>query len=267
MSGRPSVSPSMRRISWARAETALRPRAVSAPAWADRPVSSMVRQTAPLRADTTSPFSRAHSNTSAARAPAACTEIAGARRRTSSSAQTSSRSSWNGRCRAAQVSTAIAASTRPPFMSATPGPKQRIPSRRNGRAATVPAGNTVSVCPSSATTPRPDPGSAITMLRAGPSGSSTHSVRQPSGASQPASSSATRSCSTPPDGVSMSTSCCSLSQNVSITLEAVSLLAPGIGLVVVAVPLPEPGLVRVRELDAAQPLCALPEVAAGHQQP
>ena len=55
------------------------------------------------------------------------------------------------------------------------------------------------------------------MLRPGPSGSSTHSVRQPSGTSQPASSSATRSCSTPPEGESMSTSCCSLSQNVSIT--------------------------------------------------
>ena len=122
ISGRPSASPSMRMISRASADTALRPRAVSAPAWAAMPVSSIVRQMAPFRADTRSPFSRAHSNTSAARAPAASAATAGARSRASSSAQTSSRSSANGRAPPASSSIAIAASTRPPFMSATPGP-------------------------------------------------------------------------------------------------------------------------------------------------
>ena len=62
--------------------------------------------------------------------------------------------------RRASVSRACTASTSPPFMSATPGPKQRSPSRRNGRSAAVPSGNTVSVCPSSATT-------AAAALRAG----------------------------------------------------------------------------------------------------
>ena len=61
----------MRRISCASAETALRPRCVSAPAWAGRPCSVSVRQIAPLRSETRSPFSRAHSNTSAAAAPRA----------------------------------------------------------------------------------------------------------------------------------------------------------------------------------------------------
>jgi len=60
--------------------------------------------------------------TSAALAPDAYSQTAGARRRISSSPQSSSRSSANGLAPAAHRSIAIAASTRPPFMSATPGP-------------------------------------------------------------------------------------------------------------------------------------------------
>ena len=47
-----------------------------------------------------------------------------------------------------------------------------------------------------------------------------------------------------------------------VPLEAVPLLGPGIGVVVVAVALPEAGLVDARELDPAQPFGALPEVLA-----
>src|ERR1700730_8841106 len=43
--------------------------------------------------------------------------------------------------------------------------------------------------------------------------------------------------------------------------ESVALLFPVVGVVVVAVALPEARLIRGEELDAAQPLGALPEVA------
>ena len=46
-------------------------------------------------------------------------------------------------------------------------------------------------------------------------------------------------------------------------LELVALLLPGVGVVVVAVALPEAGPVAVQELEPAQPLGALPEVAPG----
>src|ERR671911_3119240 len=45
-------------------------------------------------------------------------------------------------------------------------------------------------------------------------------------------------------------------------LESIALFAPGVGVVVVAVPLPEPWLVLRSDLDAAEPLRALPEVLA-----
>src|SRR5437867_4154252 len=48
--------------------------------------------------------------------------------------------------------------------------------------------------------------------------------------------------------------------------EAIALFLPRIGVVVVAVALPETGLVDGRELDSAQPLGALPEVLAGYDQ-
>ena len=104
ISGRPCASASIRVISPASAETALRPRAVSAPACAGRPVSSSVRHTAPLRDETRSPFSRAHSNTSAAcGVDSHARATAGARSRTSSSAHTSSRTSGNGRPSGSQL--------------------------------------------------------------------------------------------------------------------------------------------------------------------
>ena len=54
---------------------------------------------------------------------------------------------------------------------------------------------------------------------------------------------------------------------VTSTSEAVPFLLPWVGLVVVAVALPEAGLVGDRELDSAQPLRALPEVLARHDEP
>src|SRR5207248_10918499 len=50
-------------------------------------------------------------------------------------------------------------------------------------------------------------------------------------------------------------------------LEAVPLLLPEVGVVRIAVALPEARLVDRRELDPAQPLGALPEVLAGDQEP
>ena len=53
-----------------------------------------------------------------------------------------------------------------------------------------------------------------------------------------------------------------LSGGIADPSEAVALLFERVGVVVVAVALPEPRSVVRRELDAAQPLCALPEVLA-----
>src|SRR3954451_1664088 len=47
----------------------------------------------------------------------------------------------------------------------------------------------------------------------------------------------------------------------------VALLEPGISTVVVAVALPEPGLVLGQELEAGDPLGRLPEVQVRHQEP
>ena len=102
-------------------------------------------------------------------------------------------------------------------MSATPGPVQRSPSRRNDHRAAVPAGNTVSGCPSRATAGPPSPGRVTTRLRAGLSGSSTHSCVHPAGASQAPIRSATASCSVPSEGESMSTRACSRSQKTSLS--------------------------------------------------
>src|SRR5207249_648014 len=49
-------------------------------------------------------------------------------------------------------------------------------------------------------------------------------------------------------------------------LIGVALVLPGVGVHVVAVDLPEAGRVDVEELEAAQPLGALPEVELGHDQ-
>src|SRR5438034_3917361 len=49
--------------------------------------------------------------------------------------------------------------------------------------------------------------------------------------------------------------------------EAVALLFAVVGVVVVAVPLPEAGLVVVEELEPAQPLCRLPEVLPRDDEP
>src|SRR5262245_16386645 len=50
-------------------------------------------------------------------------------------------------------------------------------------------------------------------------------------------------------------------------LVRVALLAPGVGMDVVSPLLPEPARVAVRELQAAEPLRALPRVALRHDQP
>src|SRR5262249_21781062 len=49
-------------------------------------------------------------------------------------------------------------------------------------------------------------------------------------------------------------------------LLGVALFHPGVGVVVVAVALPEAELVMVEELEAAEPLGALPEVALRHEE-
>src|SRR5438445_5575995 len=49
--------------------------------------------------------------------------------------------------------------------------------------------------------------------------------------------------------------------------EGVTLLLPVVGVIVVPVALPEAGLVVVEELEAAEPFCALPEVAARNNEP
>src|SRR5260370_13219356 len=49
-------------------------------------------------------------------------------------------------------------------------------------------------------------------------------------------------------------------------LVGVALVLPGVGMHVVAVDFPEAGRVDVEELEATQPLCALPEVELGHDQ-
>ena len=118
---------------------------------------------------------------------------------------------------AASRSTAIAASTRPPFMSATPGPGAAIavapepPPRPPYRARRPCRGG-----PSSATIGPPSPVRVTIRLRAGLSGSSTHRCVQPAGASHAATCSATPSCSSPPDGESVSTSACSRLQKTSV---------------------------------------------------
>src|SRR5947207_15217186 len=50
-------------------------------------------------------------------------------------------------------------------------------------------------------------------------------------------------------------------------LKGVALLLPVVGVVVIAVALPEAGLVVVQELQASEPLRALPEVAGRYDQP
>ena len=101
-------------------------------------------------------------------------------------------------------------------MSATPGPVQRSPSRRNLHLVAVPGGKTVSGWPSSATIGPPSPARVRSRLRAGSSGSSTHRCMQPAGASHAATCSATLSCAIPPDGESVSTSACSRLQKTSV---------------------------------------------------
>ena len=184
ISGRPAVRASIRMISLARAETALRPRAVSAPAWAGRPVSS---QRSPHRA-----LARRHQIAVLAGAlehdrrggalglvsPPPGTAAAPPRRRRSGIAP---RRTAAARRRAAPSPSRPAPAR--PSCRPRPGPVQRSPETANGRRAASPSPNTVSVCPSRATARPPSPASVITRLRAGPSGSSTHALVQPSGAS------------------------------------------------------------------------------------
>ena len=115
-------------------------------------------------------------------------------------------------------------------MSATPGPCSGRRRAAKRHAVVVPAGNTVSGWPSSATAGPPSPGSVRTRLRAGLSGSSTQVSLHPAGASHAATCSATPSCSVPPDGESVSTSACSRAQKTSVGGAAAK--APGAYLLV-----------------------------------
>ena len=194
-----------------------------------RPVSSSVRHTAPLRADTRSPFSRAHSNTSAAaRRSAACSATAGARSRTSSSAQISSRTSGNGQAarRRAAPSPSRPAPGRPSCRR-RPGPVQRSPDDgERPRGDLAERRNTVSVWPSSATVPGAVAGQRHHHAAGGPV-RLVHPLRWCSRAAP-----ATRRSRPPPapartpsDGESIATSRDSRWTNVSVSS------APGIGVV------------------------------------
>src|SRR5689334_3296469 len=59
---------------------------------------------------------------------------------------------------------------------------------------------------------------------------------------------------------------CARSRSLTAELEPVPLLLPVVGVVVVAVPLPEARLVDRRQLDPVQPLRALPEVLRGYEE-
>ncbi len=139
ISGRPSVSASMRRISRASALTALRPRCGVGPRVSraavqrERPPDralALRHQVAVLAGaleDERGGGSLrlgAHGRCAQPRLLVGAHQQAHLRERTAGAA--------------ASRSIATAASSTPPFMSATPGPKQRSPSRRNGRSAAVP---------------------------------------------------------------------------------------------------------------------------------
>ena len=187
MPGRaPSSSASMRSASRASARSAERPCSGAEPAWEPRPRASTVTQVPALRALTTAPLARPHSNVSAASAPRQRCSVAGAPVRPSSSGTTCSSTAGRSPPSRARRSMAARATSRPPFMSATPGPSTRSPSSRSGRAAAVPSGKTVSAWPISSTRPGRVPASVA--IRCGPLASCSTSTVQPAAAAQPASS-------------------------------------------------------------------------------
>lgn len=59
----------------------------------------------------------------------------------------------------------------------------------------------------------------------------------------------------------------SVARAINMIRLLIALLLPGITVIVVAGPLPEPGTVRRTELDGAHPLGAFPEVAPGYERP
>ena len=101
-----------------------------------------------MREETTSPFSRAPSRTRAASARSASARIVSRDQGepiSSSGLQMYVMLPNPSNPAACSTSTAKKPVSSPPFMSVTPGPNARSPSIRNGRSATVPGSNTVSV--------------------------------------------------------------------------------------------------------------------------
>ena len=95
-----------------------------------------------------SPFARAPSSTNAASCSGASSRMTGPEYGepiSSSGLQTYVIVPNPSNPASCSTSTAKKPVSRPPFMSETPGPRAMSPSTRNGRAATVPSSNTVSM--------------------------------------------------------------------------------------------------------------------------
>ena len=157
------------------------PRRARCPACAGTPCAVIVTQQPALREVTIAPDSRPHSRQSAASAPCIELSVYGATLRPSSSGTQCSSTAASLPLAASRSSAASPTST-PPFMSATPGPSARSPSTRSGRAAAVPAGNTVSWWPSSSVRRPPVPCVRATTCR--PTGEGRRSTAQPASRAQ-----------------------------------------------------------------------------------
>ena len=211
--GRAPFSVSTRSASRHSARSALRPRSGCVPACAPRPRATSVRLAWALRWYTRSPFSRAHSSTRQASAPRMRSNPSGGPVGRVSSSETLTKSmaaKW--RSPAASASSAAKPSSRPPFMSATPGPWARPSRTAKPICAAEPAGNTVSWWPSRTIRgPLPPLSLAVTVLPPAPGISSTSQpISSAHSASSPATFSRPAGASTP---LSISTSCSSRSSH------------------------------------------------------
>src|SRR5215211_6659726 len=140
-------------VLWAASRTALTPSAGRTPAWTALPATSTVKAQMPLRAETRAPLVRAASRPTATSCSAARASIRGRLNGepiSSSGEQTRVMAAKSSKPASSQrTSTASNPHTTPALSSVTPGPYARRPRLRNGRAAAVPASNTVSMWASS----------------------------------------------------------------------------------------------------------------------
>ena len=138
--GSPNVA--MQPISSAAATNELIPFSGSSPACAARPWTRTSNVPVPLRPVFSAPPSALGSRTSTAPHAAARSSISA--RDVLEPISSSLFTSNSTPLRSSSAASAWIACTRPAFMSNTPGPVARPSVTANGRAATVPAGNTVS---------------------------------------------------------------------------------------------------------------------------